>query len=309
MNNPVPKNILCPVDLTPNSSEILDWAGCLAEAFNAHVTILHSGFCEIPAIAEASMIPLYDELVTKQNDNVQRELVRMGDEIFDGRICWDAAFIDGHPAESILEWVENHRIDLVVMGSHGRRGVARFLMGSVSENVTQHVSCPTLVVRSKPGAPPRLERILCPVSMTYLTQEFVGLAYFLASFFKGQLYILNVLDKITKLGETYRELEEWLPEEVRAQSQIFEIMKKGNTAEQIIHWARDHGVDLVVLGAKHRPFLEFTILDSTAVRLIRHSPCSVLLLPQVVRKSETGIDTSAFDLDRDAVGPFTRDVV
>ncbi len=307
MNNPVPQNILCPVDLTPNSSEVLDWAGCLAEAFNAHVTLLHSGFCEIPALAEESMIPLYDELITKQKDNVQSQLVRMGNEILGERVSWGAVFIDGHPAESILEWVENHRIDLVVMGSHRRRAVARFLMGSVSENVTQHVSCPTLVVRSKPGAPPKLERILCPVSTAYLTQECVDLAFFLASSFKGQLYVLNVVDEITESGGTSRELSNWLPEDVRAQSQIFEIVKKGNTAERIIHWARDHGVDLVVLGAKHRPFLEFTILDSTAVRLMRHSPCSVLLLPQILRNSENGIDISALDLDRD-VGPFSHDV-
>jgi nucleotide-binding universal stress UspA family protein len=296
MTHPVPKRILCPVDLAPNSFEILEWAKHVAKAFNAHITIVHAGFYDVPAFVKESMIPAYtDEMMLELNRTLQEQVERLADSVLGEEVLWDAVVMNGHPTEVILGWAEEHRTDLVIMGSHGRSGISRFLMGSVSENVIQHVTCPTLIVRNRPSVPTRLERILCPLSTTYLTRECLDLASYLASSVGGELYLLSAVDEITELVDSYRTIANRLPEGMKDRSHVFEIVKKGNAAEQIIRWTRDHKVDLVVFGANHRPFLEFTTLGTTAVRLIRHSPCSVLLVPW--RKSEPAKYLSTLDSD------------
>ncbi len=56
--------------------------------------------------------------------------------------------LEGHPAEQIIETIKNFKNNLIVMGSHGRTGTRRLLMGSVTEKVIGHASCPVLVVKS-----------------------------------------------------------------------------------------------------------------------------------------------------------------
>jgi nucleotide-binding universal stress UspA family protein len=66
----------------------------------------------------------------------------------------DATFLvwDGNPGEAIVAAADSEKADLIVVGSHGRSGVGRFLIGSVSDFVVRHAHCPVMVVRGKPEA-------------------------------------------------------------------------------------------------------------------------------------------------------------
>ena len=60
---------------------------------------------------------------------------------------------DGDPGEAIVAAADSENADLIVVGSHGRSGVSRFLIGSVSDHVVRHAHCPVMVVRGKTEAP------------------------------------------------------------------------------------------------------------------------------------------------------------
>jgi nucleotide-binding universal stress UspA family protein len=115
--------------------------------------------------------------------------------------------------------------------------------------------------------------------MTYLSQETLEVSSSIAVRTGAQLYLLRAVDSITELGEQWKTLSESVAEEARTQTQVFEVLKKGSAAERITDWASKHQVDLIVLGANHRPFLNFTTLGTTTEKVMRHSDCSVLVVP------------------------------
>jgi nucleotide-binding universal stress UspA family protein len=88
-----------------------------------------------------------DSLTTKAQGIVQRAKAAGSDATF---LVWD-----GDPGEGIVAAADSENADLIVVGSHGRSGVSRFLIGSVSDYVVRHAHCPVMVVRGKTEAPRR----------------------------------------------------------------------------------------------------------------------------------------------------------
>jgi nucleotide-binding universal stress UspA family protein len=88
-----------------------------------------------------------DSLTTKAQGIVQRAKAAGSDATF---LVWD-----GDPGEGIVAAAHSENADLIVVGSHGRSGVSRFLIGSVSDYVVRHAHCPVMVVRGKTEAPRR----------------------------------------------------------------------------------------------------------------------------------------------------------
>jgi nucleotide-binding universal stress UspA family protein len=170
---------------------------------------------------------------------------------------------------------------LIVLGSHGHDGMARSLLGSVAENVVRESAFPTLVVKGTDLAPGQgtLKSLLCPVDLTNLATQCLEASLDLACAFGATIDVLRVLPENTAnaAGELDM-LREWVGEVARARAPVSETVRTGETAEQIIIFARQHAADLVVVGAERRKFLEFTVMGRTTERVVRHGPCSVLLL-------------------------------
>ena len=137
--------ILVPVDGSDASASAIDTAVAVANAFDARVHALYA----------ISLEPYYPLEITM--DRVVNVLEREGEEAV-GTVAdaSEAAGIDfvteivrGMPHESIQKYVDAHEIDLVVMGTHGRTGIDRTLLGSVTERVLRTATVPVLAVRSE----------------------------------------------------------------------------------------------------------------------------------------------------------------
>jgi len=89
-------------------------------------------------------------------------------------------------------------------------------------------------------------------------------------------------------GTAEEQLHAWLPSGLRRMCEISEVVLEGDAAERIVELARVQKADLVVLGAEHRRFLEFTTLGRTTERVMRYSPCTVLLVPHDGMPGEAG---------------------
>ena len=155
-------------------------------------------------------------------------------------------------------------------------------MGSVAENVVREAQCPTLVVRGPeiPAGQRQLHRVLCPVNLTDTARECAELASGVAAALGAELRVMQAVEGKAPHSDTTREhLCQWVPEDVRSRCRVSEIVLKGDPAEQIILSARREKIDLIVLGAEHRSFLEFSTLGRTTERVLRHGPSSILLVP------------------------------
>jgi nucleotide-binding universal stress UspA family protein len=139
------KRILVPTDLSQTSDASLKYGLEFARLFGARLHLLHvaevsTGIREYPVepfVVGDSDVP--DRLAALLTESDKRELR----PVCEVRL--------GAPADEILEYAAEHDVDLIVMGTHGREGFARVLLGSVAEVVVRKASCPVLTVHTPEG--------------------------------------------------------------------------------------------------------------------------------------------------------------
>ena len=84
-------------------------------------------------------------------------------------------------------------------------------------------------------------------------------------------------------------LRSWLPAEAGTEYDVHPVVRHGDAAEQVISLARETAADLIVIGAQHRRFVDTTVLGVTTVRVTRHAPCPVLVVPRPVEEELSAI--------------------
>jgi nucleotide-binding universal stress UspA family protein len=143
------RQILCALDLSPGSRRAFDTALALARAQNARLVLLH-------VLAPIALVPgQYLDALTM--DRLQREAREWGAERLGGLaakagkagVKASVLIREGDPADQIVRTRRSTKSDLIVMGTHGRRGLKKFLLGSVAERVAATAPCPVVTVRSR----------------------------------------------------------------------------------------------------------------------------------------------------------------
>jgi nucleotide-binding universal stress UspA family protein len=282
MSQFAPSSILCPVDLSSASPIVLRWARLFAETYHAKLLILYADWLDYPPYFFPSQTGELSDAAKRHHTALNKYLASLARENLESNVPYEVAILEGHPVDAILEYAATRQPDLIVMGSHGRSGVARMRLGSVAENVVREAAIPTLVVRALANklAAPRVSRVLCPVNFTEHGFRCLGLSAEVATAFRAQLVVMHSIEeRSADFEETRERLCQWVPEAVRPNCHVTEAVRRGNPAEQILLAARERAADLIVLSAQHRPFLEFTTLGTTTERVMRHADSAVLVLP------------------------------
>jgi len=271
-----PQSIVCLVDLSPASRLVLCWARLVAQAFASRVEILHAA--EPPQFLIEGQEQTQLELTRTELHGAVGRLVQ---EVLGTRVPNHIVVEEGHPVQVVMSRLELHTPDLIVMGSHGHDGMARVLLGSVAENVTRVARCPMLIVKGAEPAGGRLQRILCPVNLSDSASECAQIAGILAAVLGAKLELVLAVEEVDVARDLAEgQLHAWIPDGLRRMCEISETVLEGDAAERIVERSRAGAADLVVLGAEHRRFLEFTTLGRTTERVMRYSPCTVLLVPR-----------------------------
>jgi nucleotide-binding universal stress UspA family protein len=139
------QRILVPTDFTDTSERALDWAFALADRVGSSITVMHSyeipivGFPDGALVATADIAARMAEASRKGLDNVIAK--RSG-----GKIKVDGALREGVAWEEINKVADAIDADIIVIGTHGRKGLARALLGSVAENVVRTATRPVLTI-------------------------------------------------------------------------------------------------------------------------------------------------------------------
>jgi nucleotide-binding universal stress UspA family protein len=275
------RTILCPVDMSPASRMVLSWAGLFAQVFDASVTILHADYFEPPRYFVQSQLETLALQAETNRAVLHEELSQMTRETCPPGVLRDVVVAKGHPIPVILQHAAAQPPDLIVLGSHGRSGVSRLLLGSVAENVVREATCLTLIVKGPESGTPSIKRVLCPVNFTDLARQCLEVSAAVTVAFKAELDVAHAVESgHREPEEVAQHLCRWVPDETRERCKQVEIVREGGAAEQIVGLARERAVDLIVIGAQHSPLLEFTTIGATTERVIRHGPCSVLVVPR-----------------------------
>jgi nucleotide-binding universal stress UspA family protein len=142
--------ILIPTDFSAASDEALQYGKMLGERLGASLHVLH--VIEEPEMAGAWGSESYIAELPRMREAAQRAAEERLSHIFtgaeSGRLQVSTEIADGRAAPTIVEVARRRHVDLIVMGTHGRSGVAHLLLGSVTEKVLRTASCPVLAVRA-----------------------------------------------------------------------------------------------------------------------------------------------------------------
>ena len=140
------KKILFPVDLTENSSKILPYVLSASERYSSMIYLLHVvhdllkwGHLYVPH-------PSLDEFQKEALEGAEKAMDRICQEQLQSCPNFQRRIVSGDPAAEILKTIESEGIDLVIMGTHGRKGLEHTIFGSVAENVVKKSPVPVLVV-------------------------------------------------------------------------------------------------------------------------------------------------------------------
>jgi len=143
------KKILCPVDFSPASREALRAAAEVARRFAGEVTVFHAYPLPGYTLPEGTILPsprMLQEL-SDQTDRLLEEWRKLALEM--GAPVASTAKAIGDPAAEVLELARSGGYQLLVLGTHGRTGLAHALLGSVAERVVRRAQIPVLTVRPK----------------------------------------------------------------------------------------------------------------------------------------------------------------
>ena len=270
MNGADFKTVLAAVDLSELSGHALRYAALVARCTSSPLTAVYSNWFEAPPYFTSSQLQELKQAFRNSIRQAETSLKRFALPIT-GEAAVDFRVVDDTPAEAILKTAEAVEAGLIVMGTHGRTGYNRWLLGSVAERVLRESPVPVLTVRSAP--PERLGRILVPVEDTEISRHALETAVGLAACSGAEITVFHVGGSSHPIAN----LCAWVPATVRAQCQIRELTKEdGDAASGVIELAASGAYDLIVLGAPRRKFFGGMVMGATALRTIRHAQCPVL---------------------------------
>jgi nucleotide-binding universal stress UspA family protein len=139
------KKILCPVDFSDGSARAVDKARELSSALATDVELLHAYQLPVMALPDGA-VTVSPTFIADMLDRAQKELNKHRDELEQSGVHASTKLVEGSPAEVIAERAKELDTPMIVMGTHGRGGFRRFLLGSVAERVVRTSSSPVLTV-------------------------------------------------------------------------------------------------------------------------------------------------------------------
>lgn len=281
----VPDHIVVATDLT-DDDYLMPHAAAQARACGARVTLVH-------AVLPSDLAPVGSGATPYSNDAkvdrdarlmlgcVAREMEALG-------ISCDFVSQRGIAADVIQEAIRETGATRLIMGTHGRRGLARIALGSVASGLLSNVDIPVFVAGLRPDAAKEHlipQRILHPVSLRGNCRESIRFAIDLAQAYGAELTLLHVLDPDAQ-GEmnpgraftgTTQALAALIQDAVHPVPIVHVRVASGEPIEEILHFASATNADWLVLGVDGtRPFWSFR--DSTAYKVLAAATCPIITL-------------------------------
>jgi len=281
------KNILFATDFSAAANSAIPYAGRLTRLYGARLWALHVAPPTINPMTDPSTWDTLEESAAKKKEEWRQTLL----DTFSG--FRPEVLIEEGDLLSIFEkTILENNIDLVVMGSHGRGGVSKLLLGSVAEEIFRTAPCPVLTVGpqfdAKLHRDASIARILMATDFGPSASAAAACSVGLAMQSKACLTLLNVQEepKLANLAQwpkieelSIRRLEDLVPADATHWCVPDYLVEQGDPADRILDVAAQQGSDLIVLGirpskglpgaATHLPF-------ATAHKVLARATCPVV---------------------------------
>jgi nucleotide-binding universal stress UspA family protein len=277
------QRILCPIDFDEHSGRAVARARGLAARHHAELLLLHV----LPLRSESILMPRPD--VAAQVDRAaSAHLGELAGMIREDGVRCAVATVHGDPAFQILQAARDGDADLIVMATHGRKGVPRVVLGSVTEAVLHATPCPLLTIPPRAaGDAAAFRRVLCAVDLSPSSPDTFAHALDMVEEAYGELTVLNVIDPAgtpapdaakADAEKALSLLHDRVPQATRW-CRLRDAVRFGETVAEVLKQADEEQAHLIVVGARARQPGVAAMVGSCADRIVRESRCPVLAVP------------------------------
>jgi nucleotide-binding universal stress UspA family protein len=292
--------ILIPVDFSQHSIRAVRYGALFAQRLSANCFLAH-------VVPSAKALPYSfpmsgPEVEQSQQAAAETELRKLVSDVFSKPSSVEIIVAVGDIHEQLLQIAEDHKADLIIMGTQGRRYLGRWFLGSVTERILRKVRVPIMTVsHSEDGGstevPSIIKHVLYATDLSDQSPAAASLAVELYRASAARLTVLNVLeyqdfilwggslvqfseaDRTTIVEDTKTRIGN-LMREVNAEEGEFEtVVAEGKPYQKILQFAQQHDVDLIVLNLQGKSLIERAALGSTAERVVRLAHVPVLSVP------------------------------
>jgi len=290
------KRILFPTDFSECAEQALPQAiyfstRSQAELHLLHVMVLHEDDPHNPE----HQFPDIVEVASSLNGEAEAEAdIHIDISTAEGLIVKKIQSRGIAAAPVIVDYAKENDIDLIVMGTHGRRGWRYMLLGSVADEVLRTSSCPVLSVRqrdaSRAGA---IRRILVPVDFSGPAKKALGYAKKIATIYQAELQLLHIIEEVIHpsfYASSKHSVFDNMPDlEARSKQELEHLLEqvegprtpaslhvvKGRAAPAIVNFADQNDSDLIVIATHGLTGFQHIILGSVTEKVVSMAPCPV----------------------------------
>ena len=292
------RNIVVPIDFSKMSVQAIQIAKQLARRFGASIHLAHVRQSNYTGDFVAPAFMTYEQV---GEQTALKELKEVASECGVSSATCDV-LSGAPPYDEICRLAKTVPADLIVMPTHGRTGLKHVFLGSTAERIVQHSSCPVLVtrgktVKSRNGSQAGIKTILAPVDFSKCSREGLRYAIAFANEFGAKIILVHAtylgyiysaegapLYDIPGLQKAAREIAERKMRNLLRSSNFgavkFETaFTDGSPVIDICGFAKNHDVDLIITSTHGFTGFTHVLIGSIAEQVVRHAPCSVLVVP------------------------------
>jgi nucleotide-binding universal stress UspA family protein len=303
------QRILCPIDFSDGSRRALDYAVAIARWYESAVTALHV-FSPAPIAAYGPGPVVLQPIVLTDAD--REELLREARRFVEAEaapgVTVEVLLREGDATTEVLAQASAMDADLIVLGTHGRSGFERLVLGSVTEKVLRKASAPVLTVPPRrpdavPPGPLVFKSVLCPIDFSEASMHALAYALSLAEEADGRLTVIhvvshefdNVADVANLAADEHMTIAEFkaardrairerlhqaLPETAAEYARVESLLTHGKPWREILRIAAERQSELIVMGVQGRGAADLMFFGSTTQHVVRAASCPVLTLRQ-----------------------------
>lgn len=276
------RKILAAIDLTEDSKIVLETASKIAKAKNTELYIVYVG--------EPPNIPFFDELPVEEKEaflNLQKVLKEKAKEALSEYkqqleaegLCVIPIILQGQIVESVLEFSENNDVDLIIVKSHKKSEIEEKAIGINSLRIASKSKIPVLVIKDDKT---QYDHILVAYDFLPTSEEALRFSLDLASIYNSKIevihadndahftHIKSIFEKVKQHKiEKLQKLKEEYPLEV--------VYKEGQPEKEILKYAEENNVDLIVIGKRKDKGGKFSFIGSTSYKILKGAKTAVLV--------------------------------
>jgi nucleotide-binding universal stress UspA family protein len=300
--------IVCATDFSTASEAAWDETRLLGKLFDAEVVLVHV-IQPPPIVPIDAYIPagVYEDLLASARREAEQGFDRLLGSVTRSGLKIRIRQENGPPAQRILQAVSEESADLLIIGTHGRAGFERLILGSVADRLVRQAACPVLTVRTglPAGSRREIRRICYATDFSPTARAAWAWVVAIATAARAEIDLVHVtfqpvsdrhmsaetIGRMARLlhdqGRT--EAERFLEQSPLPRERVHVRLVQGAPGEQIVHRAQERSADLIVMGTHGWSGVVRWMLGSIAQHVIQTAPCPVLTVSPIAAPQSTEV--------------------